>query len=200
MEKKITKRQQQAMQTKQKILDISFELASQKGFEALGVLEICEKAGVSTGAFYHYFDSKECLIMEWYHVVDDFFVNEVMPGLLASEQPVEEKLVLFFLELAKTGTDYGPDYIIQLYRAQLTVNNSDFFSKERGVVKGLYQLLQAGQDEHRIRTDFTVEEIADHLLIVQRGIVLNWCQNKGNYDISLKIKSLLRKTLHFYLV
>lgn len=50
--------------TKDKILEAGIELFSQKGYDATSVQEICEKAGVSKGAFFHYFPSKEFFFIE----------------------------------------------------------------------------------------------------------------------------------------
>lgn len=44
---------------KQEFLEIALELFYQKGFENATINDIIEEAGVSKGAFYHYFNSKE---------------------------------------------------------------------------------------------------------------------------------------------
>jgi AcrR family transcriptional regulator len=44
---------------RQDFLDIALELFYQKGFENTTINDIIEEAGVSKGAFYHYFNSKE---------------------------------------------------------------------------------------------------------------------------------------------
>ncbi|MGB9824983.1 MAG: TetR/AcrR family transcriptional regulator [Candidatus Hydrothermia bacterium] len=50
--------------TKEKILKAGERLFSNKGYDATSVAEICEEAGVSKGAFFHYFDSKESFFLE----------------------------------------------------------------------------------------------------------------------------------------
>lgn len=47
--------------TKQKLLDTAIDLVWQSSYSNVGVNEICEKAGVTKGCFYHYFDSKAAL-------------------------------------------------------------------------------------------------------------------------------------------
>ncbi len=47
--------------TKTWLLDAAQELILKKGFSATSVDEICKKAGVSKGTFFHYFKSKELL-------------------------------------------------------------------------------------------------------------------------------------------
>lgn len=56
--------------TQEKLLQAAMPLMLSKGYPATTVDEICEKAGVSKGSFYHAFPSKEELglvLLEWYH-------------------------------------------------------------------------------------------------------------------------------------
>ena len=50
--------------TKEHILNVCTGLFLQKGFKDLTMKEIVEKTGMSKGAIYHYFDSKENLFLE----------------------------------------------------------------------------------------------------------------------------------------
>ena len=47
--------------TRQKILDAARDLFSEVGYAAAGLGEIIERAGMTKGALYHHFDSKEAL-------------------------------------------------------------------------------------------------------------------------------------------
>lgn len=49
--------------SRDKILETAERLFSQDGYDATSVHEICMKAGVSKGAFYHYFSTKENLFL-----------------------------------------------------------------------------------------------------------------------------------------
>src|ERR1700756_1940061 len=46
---------------RQKILDAATDLFSEVGYAAAGLAEIIERAGMTKGALYHHFDSKEAL-------------------------------------------------------------------------------------------------------------------------------------------
>jgi AcrR family transcriptional regulator len=47
--------------TRQKILDAAIDLFSEVGYAAAGLGEIIERAGLTKGALYHHFDSKDAL-------------------------------------------------------------------------------------------------------------------------------------------
>ncbi len=57
MIKKIQPSQQH--KTRQHLLDTGYQLIISRGFSALGLSELLQQAGVSKGAFYHHFSSKE---------------------------------------------------------------------------------------------------------------------------------------------
>ena len=55
--------QQRSEETRTKILDSAIKLFSTRGFNAASVDEICAEAGLSKGAFYHHFESKQALFL-----------------------------------------------------------------------------------------------------------------------------------------
>ena len=52
------RRKEQAQQTEQAILQAAMELARENSFDKVSVRDICQRAGITTGAFYHHFRSK----------------------------------------------------------------------------------------------------------------------------------------------
>jgi AcrR family transcriptional regulator len=55
--------QQRSEGTRNRILEVATELFSKTGYDATGVAEICRTAGVSKGAFYHHFPTKQAVFM-----------------------------------------------------------------------------------------------------------------------------------------
>ncbi len=56
--------QARSEETRTKILDTAMTLFSQQGYEPTGVAEICETCGISKGAFYHHFPTKQALFID----------------------------------------------------------------------------------------------------------------------------------------
>ena len=50
-----------APSAKEKLLDASLSVIRERGFAATTVDELCQRAGVTKGAFFHHFDSKDAL-------------------------------------------------------------------------------------------------------------------------------------------
>jgi len=55
--------QRRAQKTRDRILKAAEECFARGGYEATSVAEICERAGVTKGAFYHHFPSKQALFL-----------------------------------------------------------------------------------------------------------------------------------------
>jgi len=55
--------QHRSEETRHRILEAATNLFSKSGYEATGVAEICQVAGVSKGAFYHHFPTKQAIFM-----------------------------------------------------------------------------------------------------------------------------------------
>jgi AcrR family transcriptional regulator len=56
--------QQRAEETRSHILDAAGELFAERGYDATSVADICAQAGVTKGAFYHHFESKQSVFLE----------------------------------------------------------------------------------------------------------------------------------------
>ncbi len=67
--------QQRSEETKARILDASVKLFSNHGYNTSSVDDICAEAGVSKGAFYHHFESKQALFLAlldgWLKTIDN---------------------------------------------------------------------------------------------------------------------------------
>lgn len=75
-------------------MEKSLELFAENGFEATSVQQITERCGISKGAFYLYFKSKDELI---YSLIDQFMTGILreLEQVVSEEQPSEELLYNF---------------------------------------------------------------------------------------------------------
>jgi len=66
--------QQRSEETRAKIIESAIKLFSTRGFNAASVDDICKDAGISKGAFYHHFKTKQALFLAlldgWLQTID----------------------------------------------------------------------------------------------------------------------------------
>lgn len=177
VKKKLTFRQAQAIKTRKKIYDVSIELMDKNGFDATTIEEISKKAGVSVGAFYHYFKSKNDIFFEIYKKHDEYFENEVVQHL--TQENSFDQIITFFKYYAMYNKNDGLEFVRQLYNSQ----NKFFIDHGRYMYVLLEKIIANGQEKNEIIKDLTAENISDYLFIMARGIVYDWCLHEASYDL-----------------
>lgn len=100
-----------ASDTRQRLIDAAVFLFWENGYAATGVAEILARAKVNSGSFYHFFRSKEALllaVLDWYLMGLEPFV--MRPAFAQSPDPIERVfavLAFYRQNLIKTGCTYG---------------------------------------------------------------------------------------------
>lgn len=189
-QKKTSKQEMKSKATKQKILDISLRIMREKGYDQMQVSHICKEAGVSVGAFYHHFPSKEDIIIEAYKEVDEYFTDYVIP-VLKDVEP-SERIIQYIGYQAKYAADKGYELMSQVYKTQIFNGNSFFVSSSRVLPQGLKQIILEGQERQQFRQDLSAEFVTRQLLRFSRGIIYDWCVHQGTYELVEEMESAIR--------
>lgn len=61
-------------QTRRALLDAALELFAERGFRTTSTQDVADRAGVTKGAFYHHFETKDRAL----HIIHDEFVDEIV--------------------------------------------------------------------------------------------------------------------------
>jgi len=79
-------------ETRSRILEAAAECFARQGYDATGVAEICQRAGVTKGAFYHHFPTKQAVFMEllnqWLQVLDTQLATAQLGATVVPERLV----------------------------------------------------------------------------------------------------------------
>jgi TetR/AcrR family transcriptional repressor of nem operon len=81
--------------TRDRLIEAAIRLFWERGYTATGMAELLKAAQVNSGSFYHFFDSKEALLM----AVLDWYKENIYPALLQpafenTEDPIERIFAL----------------------------------------------------------------------------------------------------------
>jgi AcrR family transcriptional regulator len=149
---KAVKGQIRGEETRSRILQVAEQAFARGGYDTVGVAEICQLAGVSKGAFYHHFNSKESLFLElldrWLSDLDQQLMRSgwaeisvqqgvdrltALSGMVFQEAGDRYRIVLEFFNQAIRDPKIWQATIAHLRRYQ------DFFSQliRSGMEQGL---------------------------------------------------------------
>jgi AcrR family transcriptional regulator len=98
-------------QTRQAIVAAALALFAERGFAATSVQDIADQAGVTKGAFYHHFDSKNAVFLEIYSILPNHFLRTVRE-ITSADLPARAALRRIIEAVA---------HIVQDFRAETTV-------------------------------------------------------------------------------
>lgn len=174
---RLTKRQQQAIDTKNTIYTTALRLMETEGFEQITIERIARKAGVSVGAFYHYFSSKNDILVELFNEADIFFVERIVHAI--EGDTAREQILSYFHHFANFYNYYGVDIIKALY----TTQNQLFSKRDRVIVTLLRDLVSRGIAKNELSENMSVDDTVDLLFCTARGVAYKWCVENGSFDL-----------------
>jgi len=185
MTRKLTDRSLRALQTKKKLFKSAAKLIDKYGYDDVTIEDICRKAGVSVGAFYHYYNSKSDIIVEFFKEIDYYYEDKVLPKLTGSP---EENIETFLRYYAVFHVDQGIGHTSMVVKIQ-----HDFFlDKSRYMHKMLLDLINVAKAEGVFRDNIDPNEIEDFLLVIARGLLFDWSLAHGEYDLVTKMDAYVK--------
>lgn len=178
-----TARKKQAAETRQKIFDTAIELFDKKGYENVSIVEICEKAGVSTGAYYHHFSAKDQILLEDFLRADDVYRHSLDD--IAALATYKEKMRAFTDSVMRFVKGLGLKRVKVTYHTQIGPDKeASYLSNEK---RSLYsiaeELYREGQAAGEVRMDMSPEDLARLTISCYRGIIYDWCLADGAFDV-----------------
>lgn len=189
MEKiKTTNRQTRAIQTKYKLYEAADKLFKKYGFENVSVDAIVEEAGVSKGAFYVHYSSKDILVTA---LINDY-VNQVdldyksYIETLGVDIPASEIIILLIKKVVNIiENTIGHDNMNCLYKAQLakTVNTDTVWGYNRELYTMFTNVLNRGLQQGELRTDISIDTLARHCIMAIRGLTYEWCIRYPDFNL-----------------
>lgn len=170
------------MQKRQRVIDQALRMFAERGYENVSVDEILQEAGIAKGTFYHYFESKEDILLDFgksqIEIIDRW--EEDSPKNIAS---LEGHIQRLFMELSDSLKDM-PRLIGSLFA--LAVQHEKVGESYAGLYSRLHKALSKWIPE---------EEKVDALITVYIGALLQWSLEDGG-DLNEMVKQRLKVLWH----
>lgn len=149
------------VQTVERLTEAGIDLFGRKGFHATSVREIVDSAGLTKGAFYHHFESKEDLL----HMIHDEFIDFHLAGqrlIFEEVKTPHQRLYHLMRLLVFTVARYTSQVSVyfQEHKALAGDDFADVHAKRRAARDGFVQVIAAGMDDGEFRADMPPEMAA----------------------------------------
>ncbi|XOK64011.1 TetR/AcrR family transcriptional regulator [Paenibacillus elgii] len=135
-----TSRQQQALETKSKLIDAALRTFSRKGFSESTTKDIAKEAGVTDGLIYHYFQSKEDLL---WAILDKYtLLHSIRQALAAMDKQasLEHNLTAYFQALFRNLREQQDLVVMCFGEAQ---RNPEIRARVEDIIREGVELLYA---------------------------------------------------------
>ena len=180
----LTPRQIRTAEVKNKIVKAATSLIAENGIASVTVANICKKAEVSVGSFYHHFENKDQVLT--YYLTDAFHSNAEAFDRITGDDIVQNILICYRL-YNQFLVDQGYDFVSNYY----TTGNHQLYSKNRPdnsstnapIMGKIHSLCEDAVRNGYISPDCDLDLFYFDLTVIEKGIIFDWCNTGGSYDL-----------------
>ena len=194
------KRKVQGAETKKKLFDIAGRQYVERGFSFVSIEDITDEAGLTKGAFYVHFASKDALISL---LIEDYVARadtdyKVFLESLPDDMPRASAMLALAGKIADTlSNSLGLDNMKKVYQMMLTGSAGTEAVHEYG--RDLYALVQGIMEKGMERGEFTSslspEDLARRFVVALRGVAFEWCVRYPDFDLKEQATQHIRLLL-----
>lgn len=167
--------------TRENLYQAIIELAKEKEYDKITIRDICAKAEVSIGSFYHHFHSKEELAVQAYYRVDRL-INEDFCEM--SEKYTAEEYLYLVLKSYITYVSQEIGMLVRVYyKLVMDETSVSAFDPDRLYYKTLMKVLELCGEEDVIQKQENYHELTEYCIRFIRGLIFDWSLQKGDYDL-----------------
>jgi AcrR family transcriptional regulator len=179
-------------QRRHQIMDAALNVFSHLGFERASMDDIAKEAGVSKGALYLYYKSKDAIIAKLLQLFFDQALKQVKL-LAAGEGSVTEQLLAFTRVLTREMDRMAAMqpislqfYAIAARHATIRQHLRAYFADYRALME---EVIQRGIAQGELRADISPAETAVTLTALLEGLALLWLIDPQATDWHVQVES-----------
>ena len=187
------KQTQKSKETKEKIFQAAKEIIQKSGYENLSIKNICEKAGVSNGSFYHHFKTKDDLLS--YYIEDQPTINPDLFELPNSKEEASEAIVGVYLNYAAYCKELGVEFMAGYYNPHNQALNPAIRTERAYPIVTVQKYLEKAVASGNISLKLEISEVVNDIRMIVIGNVFDWALQKGNSDFEGNMK----RSISYYL-
>jgi AcrR family transcriptional regulator len=167
------------LKTTANILVAATRLTREKGWKNTTIRDICAAAGVSVGAFYHHFASKQELMNHSFLMFDATLNEELGKG---EGSPVDLMKSVLLTQTAFIVREAGP-LITEYYQNILADKNKSAADPNREYYRSVLHHARTAKEQGLLKDGMEPEYVTELLIKFVRGCMIDWCLHDYKYDV-----------------
>ena len=180
MKEKLTSRDIQAQETREKLLRTSMELIAKEGYRNVTISRICKECGVSVGTFYQYFQSKKDIITLLARQHNEYFNQANEEEFAGSAREIYLNYVdTYMRRITDSGYVLSKSLMLGMLEANIDDNaaglpfQKDFFRR----------LIRYGKEQGEFSDQVEADDFFEQFIVTINGILVNWIVSGGSFDV-----------------
>lgn len=168
-----------SLATQKSILKAAKALTKENGWTNTTIRSICVKAGVSVGAFYHHFASKQELMNQSFLLFDQT-INESLPQ--GEKSPLIAIKDVLLTQTAFIVNEAGP-LIAEYYKNIVSDEKKSAASPQREYYRRVLMHVRQAKSEKLFVVPYSPEYLTEFFIKYVRGCMIDWCLHNYSYDV-----------------
>lgn len=165
---------------KRKIIDAVVTMLDEGGLKDLRVQDICNAVGISVGAFYNVFPSKNDILVEMYQINCREFTT--LNKTIFRTRPPAEALQIFADMYAQHTYQLGP-HVNQLFLQDSLICSTAYLRCRTHITGIIEEMVARGLADGSLRSDSTAPELAEMLTTLMYAFRVRWASEIGRYNL-----------------
>lgn len=182
IEKKLTKRQMKALETKEALYKAAIDLFNEVGYENVHIEDITNAANTAKGTFYTYFESKKALL---YHTFDKFDqMYEDVYDEVKTLPTFEERLLAFIEKSYEELFEIGKKIPWALYHNSMLDKDPMIVRNDRVLYRVITEMVEFGIKNGELSSNKEHEYYLELIKTQIIGIDYRWCISSEEIGLS----------------
>lgn len=185
--------------TQKALYDAASTLMHDYGYDYLTVQNICKLAGVTTGAFYHHFHSKDDILCLFLNKGYEAFIEN--RNVCLPEDPLArltELCVLYAAHNESNGVEFVSNYYSTKNKSLNTIGLSPEDMYVSSNYRARYDSLMAAREAGQIPVDTDCVSLNEDICSLTKGIIFDWCLSNGGFDLTSRIRRMVDRFMSTY--
>ena len=185
--------------TQKALYDAACTLMHDYGYDYRTVQNICKLAGVTAGAFYHHFHSKDDILCLFLNKGYEAFIEN--RNVCLPEDPLArltELCVLYAAHNESNGVEFVSNYYSTKNKSLNTIGLSPEDMYVSSNYRARYDSLMAAREAGQIPADTDCVSLNEDICSLTKGIIFDWCLSNGGFDLTSRIRRMVDRFMSTY--